>query len=130
MNNNKSKNKKAPAPNRTTAQREASGAAAYRAWRDKVRASPHYAQLAAEADGELEVSMQLAAARLRAHISQVELAKRLGISQAQVSRLEKPGYISYELSTIQRYVAALGTGYKVRVIIEEPDNQDKGAYAQ
>lgn len=49
------------------------------------------------------------------------MAERLGISQAQVSRLEKRGYDAYTLSSLRKYVAALGEGYELIVKIRTPD---------
>jgi len=45
------------------------------------------------------------------------LAERLGVSQAQVARIEKRGYDSYTLTTLRRYVEALGEGYSLEVSI-------------
>jgi transcriptional regulator with XRE-family HTH domain len=43
---------------------------------------------------EKELWLQLVEARQAAGITQAELAKRLGVSQAQVARIEKCGYDS------------------------------------
>jgi predicted transcriptional regulator len=48
------------------------------------------------------------------------LAKRLGVSQAQVARIEKRGYDRYTLSTLRRYVQALGEGFSLEVSIKIP----------
>ncbi len=43
-------------------------------------------------------------------LTQAAMAKRLGVSQAQVSRIEKQGYDAYTLNTLRKYVRALGKG--------------------
>src|SRR5688572_27100420 len=52
-----------------------------------------------------------------AGLTQAELAQRLGVSQAQVARIEKCGYDAYTLNTLRKYVAALGDGFSVEVKI-------------
>jgi transcriptional regulator with XRE-family HTH domain len=46
-------------------------------------------------------------------MSQKELAKRVGTSQQQISRLESPSYEGHSLSMIRRLAEVLGA--KVRV---------------
>ena len=70
-----------------------------------------------EAAGEAwEVSMQLAALRQQAGLSQKELARRLKTSQQQVSRLESTGYEGHSLNMLRRVAKALNA--RVRVTIE------------
>ena len=70
-----------------------------------------------DAAGEAwEVSMQLAALRQQAGLSQKELARKLKTSQQQVSRLESPGYEGHSLSMLRRVAKALNA--RVRVTIE------------
>ncbi len=63
-----------------------------------------------------DVALQIAALRKQAGISQQELAKRLKISQQQISRLESPGYESHSLSTLRRVAKVLNA--RVRVVFE------------
>ena len=70
-----------------------------------------------EAAGEAwEVSMQLAALREQAGLSQKELARKIKTSQQQVSRLESPAYEGHSLSMLRRVAKALNA--RVRVTIE------------
>lgn len=62
--------------------------------------------------------------RQAAGITQAELAKRLGVSQAQVARIEKRGYDAYTLNTLRRYVEALGAGFHLTVAIDHPRRQE------
>lgn len=61
--------------------------------------------------------LQLVEARQAAGLTQSELAERIGVSQAQVARMEKRGYDAYTLTTLRRYVAALGEGFSLSVTI-------------
>jgi predicted transcriptional regulator len=51
------------------------------------------------------------------------MAERLGVSQAQVARIEKQGYDAYTLTTLRRYVKALGEGYSLEVRIRRPQKE-------
>jgi len=68
-----------------------------------------------------ELWLALIEARQAANLTQAEVARRLGVSQAQVARIEKRGYDSYTLTTLRRYVAALGSGFSVEVVIHVPN---------
>lgn len=50
---------------------------------------------------------ELVAARRERGLSQTEIAARMGTSQSAVARLER-GDVDARLSTLERYVAALG----------------------
>jgi transcriptional regulator with XRE-family HTH domain len=54
-----------------------------------------------------ELASDLVAARLKAGLSQTEVAARMGTSQSAVARLES-GDADIRLSTLERYAAALG----------------------
>jgi DNA-binding XRE family transcriptional regulator len=63
-----------------------------------------------------DVSLQIAALRQQAGLSQKELAKLLNTSQQQISRLESAGYEGHSLSMLRRVAEALRS--RVRVIFE------------
>jgi transcriptional regulator with XRE-family HTH domain len=48
------------------------------------------------------------------------MAERMGVSQAQVARVEKDGYDNYTLNTLRRYVKALGEGFALEINIRMP----------
>ena len=48
-------------------------------------------------------------------LSQKELARRVGTSQQQISRLESPSYESHSLSMIRRVVEVLGATVQVQI---------------
>jgi len=62
------------------------------------------------------VSLQIAALRQAAGLSQKELANLLNTSQQQISRLESAGYEGHSLSMLRRVADALHA--RVRVIFE------------
>lgn len=62
-----------------------------------------------------ELWLQLVEARQAAGLKQAELAERLGVSQAQVARIEKRGYDAHTLTTLRRYVQALGGDFSLEV---------------
>jgi predicted XRE-type DNA-binding protein len=77
--------------------------------------------------------LQLVKARQASGLTQEQLAQRLGVSQSQVARLEKRGYDAYSLSSLRRYVQALGDGFSLEVIVHAPatanETQSVGATA-
>ena len=71
---------------------------------------------------KLDLWLLLVEARLEAGLTQKNVAKRMGISKAQVDRIEKRGYEAHTLRTLQRYIEALGNRYKLVVSIQKTDD--------
>jgi len=63
---------------------------------------------------EFEIAAELLRARLRAGLSQAELAERMGTSQSAIARLES-GQTLPSTKTILRYAEATGSRYHVRL---------------
>lgn len=84
-------------------------------------ADPAFRRTYEEEAKKKELWLALVEARQSANLTQAEVARRLGVSQAQVARIEKRGYDSYTLNTLRRYVAALGEGFSVEVRVHRPD---------
>jgi len=61
------------------------------------------------------VAVQLASLRKFSGISQKELAKRVGTSQQQISRLESPSYEGHSLSMLRRVADVLGATVHVEI---------------
>lgn len=97
----------------------------YREWRASLVDTPAKRALYEEIAAKSDLWLQLVEARQAAGLTQRELAQRLGVSQAQVARIEKRGYEAYTLTTLRRYVQALGAGFalEVRVRRAEEDQQ-------
>ncbi len=98
----------------------AEGEADYERWRASIVDTPEkqaaYDEIAAKSD----LWLQLVEARQAAGLTQAEVAKRLGISQSQVSRIEKRGYDAYTLNTLRKYVKALGDSFRLEVKVVYP----------
>jgi ribosome-binding protein aMBF1 (putative translation factor) len=63
---------------------------------------------------EFEISAELIRARLRAGLSQAELAARMGTSQSTIARLES-GQTLPSTKTLLRYAEATGSKFHVRL---------------
>jgi DNA-binding XRE family transcriptional regulator len=81
----------------------------------KQMADPEFRAVYEEEAAKKELWLQRVEARQAAGLTQAELAERLGVSQAQVARIEKRGYDAYTLTTLRRYVQALGEDFSVTV---------------
>ena len=89
---------------------------------------PDFAERFRKAGEAWEVALKLAAMRKEAGLSQKELARRVGTSQQQISRLESPHYEGHSLSMIRRVAEVLGA--TVRVEIEKDSQPRKHAVAE
>lgn len=99
------------------------GKKSYNSWKSGLTANPVYKATYQEEAAKKELWLQLAEARRTAMLTQEEVAKRLGVSQAQVARIEKRGYETYTLTTLRRYIQALGKGFSLQVTIHQPSSQ-------
>jgi predicted XRE-type DNA-binding protein len=93
----------------------AEGQNSYQRWVNDLHAAPEIQQVYEEEAAEKELWLQLVEARQQAGLTQAEVANRLGVSQAQVARIEKRGYDAYTLNTLRRYVEALGEEFSLQV---------------
>ena len=82
---------------------------------EKELKDPEFAARFKEAGEAWDVAVQLAALRKESGLSQRELAKRVGTSQQQISRLESPSYEGHSLSMIRRVVEVLGATVRVQI---------------
>jgi len=103
------------------------GAEQYEEWRRELFATPEDRRIYAEEAAKKELWLQLVEARQEAGVTEAELGERLGVSQAQVARLEKRGYDAYSLNSLRRYVAALGDGFRLEVSIRPVEREAIGA---
>ncbi len=69
----------------------------------------------------LQFEVALNELRKQRSLSQENLAEALGVSQENVSRIERQGDIT--LSTLDRYIAGLGGKLEIRAIFEDDDVQ-------
>lgn len=61
-----------------------------------------------------DAALQIRMARKRAGITQVELARRMGVTQQQVQRLEDPDRSNPTVSTLRAIADALGAEVRIR----------------
>jgi DNA-binding XRE family transcriptional regulator len=97
----------------------AQGQESYRRWHEELQANPDFQKVYEEEAAKSELWLQLVEARQAARLTQAEVAKRLGVSQAQVARIEKRGYDAYTLKTLRRYVQALGGDFSLEISIRQ-----------
>jgi transcriptional regulator with XRE-family HTH domain len=95
---------------------------------DEHLSDPEFAARFKEAGEAWDVAIQIAALRKESGLSQRELAKRVGTSQQQISRLESPGYEGHSLSMLRRVAQVLGAS--VRVQIQRGKRPTKQAVAE
>ena len=99
----------------------------YQEWRASLVDTPEKKALYEEIAAKSDLWLQLAEARQAAGLTQRQLAKRLGVSQAQVARIEKRGYESYTLNSLRRFVQALGEGFTLEVKVQQHPSHMEGA---
>jgi len=83
---------------------------------DRQLRDPAFAARFKRAGEAWDVALQISALREKAGLSQKDLAKLLGTSQQQISRLESPGYEGHSLSMLRRVARVLRA--RVRVVFE------------
>lgn len=107
----------------TVAQRLERGARDYERWSEKFETDPRLTQIYKEEAAKMELWLQLAEARRTAGLTQEQLAKRLGVTQSQVAKMEKRGYDSYTLQSLRRYVEALGDEFRLEVKVRRSEEK-------
>ena len=65
---------------------------------------------------EMEIEQDLVALREQRGLSQRELAKRLGVSQPAIAKIESGKIKNIEIKTLVRYVAALGARLRIEIV--------------
>lgn len=80
--------------------------------KSRLEKDPEFAAEFAMADAEYAVVEALVKARLRAKLTQSQLAQRIGTTQSAVARLES-GRVSPSLATLRKYAQATGSTLRV-----------------
>ncbi len=97
-----------------------SASAVARAFREE---SPEHDRLYRESEASAIIAQDMKLMRVRAGISQAELAKRIGKKQPFVARLEAGAYDRCEMSTLRTIMRALGRDFdfsKMTKALPEP----------
>lgn len=76
---------------------------------------PEFAKRFKRAGEAWDVALQIALLRKESGLSQKDLAKLVGTSQRQISRLESPFYEGHFLSMLRRVAAVLGATVQVKI---------------
>ena len=82
---------------------------------EKQLKDPGFAQKFIKAGEAWDVAIQLVFLRKKAGLSQKELAKRVGTSQQQISRLESPSYEGHSLSMLRRVADIFAASVHVEI---------------
>ena len=82
-----------------------------------------FAQRFKKAGEAWDVALKLASLRKASGLSQKELARRVGTSQQQISRLESPTYEGHSLSMLRRVADVLGANIQVEIQPKKPRKQ-------
>ncbi len=76
---------------------------------------PDFAKRFEKAGEAWDVALKLASLRKASGLSQKQLAKQVGTSQQQISRLESPSYEGHSLSMLRRVAEVLGASIHVEI---------------
>ena len=95
---------------------------------DEQLKDPDFATRFQKAGEAWDVAIQLAALRKALGMSQKELARKVGTSQQQISRLEAPDYEGHSLSMLRRIAEVLGA--TVHVQLKSKDQAQRHAVAE
>jgi Predicted transcriptional regulator with C-terminal CBS domains len=80
----------------------------------------HFAARFKKAGEAWDIALKIAALRQEAGLSQKALAKRVGTSQQQISRLESPSYEGHSLSMLRRIAEALEATVHIEIQRRRP----------
>ena len=86
-------------------------------WLDsQLEQDPEFRKRVDVALNEMRIEQDLAALRAARGISQAELAKRIGVSQPAIARLESGRVKNLTIKTLARYAAALGGQVRIEIV--------------
>lgn len=80
----------------------------------EIEAQPGFSEAAEKFDREYEIAVELNKARVRAKLSQKELAERLNTTQSVISRMES-GRANISLAKLQQYAEACGGKLEIKI---------------
>jgi len=79
-----------------------------------IRKKPGFGEVSEAFDTEYAIARELHRVRMKAHLSQAQLAERMGTTQSVISRIERGGNVSIE--TLARYASACGGKLQLKVV--------------
>lgn len=78
----------------------------------KLRKNKEYQKLLKEEERILDIAMEIALARKRKRLTQIQLAKKAGMPQSQIARIES-GEHNVTIGTLNRVAAALNLRIRI-----------------
>ncbi len=90
----------------------------FEAMKDKMLSDPEVREAYDAMTGEFALARELIAARVRAGLTQAELAERMGTTQSAVARIES-GRRLPSMKTLLRYAKATGSRPLVKLVAAE-----------
>ena len=96
-----------------------------KSWLDEKLKDPKFKKGFEKEFEKLSIGEQLVRLRLKAEMTQAQVAKRIGTTASAISRYENAEYDRYEIQTLRKIVEACGGHLKL--VMEGPD--DKGRMA-
>ncbi len=90
----------------------------FEAMKDKMLSDPEVREAYDAMAGEFALARELIAARVRAGLTQAELAERMGTTQSAVARIES-GRRLPSMKTLLRYANATGSRPLVKLVAAE-----------
>lgn len=87
---------------------------------DQLARNPSLARQVEARLAELRIEQDLARLRAERGLSQSQLARRLGVTQPFVAKIESGRAKNLELRTLVRYAAALGAQVRIAIEKERP----------
>lgn len=96
-----------------------------KSWLDEKLKDPKFKKGFEKEFEKLSIGEQLVRLRLKADMTQAQVAKRIGTTASAISRYENAEYDRYEIQTLRKIVEACGGHLKL--VMEGPE--DKGRVA-
>ncbi len=93
---------------------------------DEFRRDPERDALFLESQVEIDLCERMTSMRLDARLTQVELAKRLGKTQAYVAKMESGGYDRCGIGTLRTFARAMGSDLAVSTMFVANDVDQTG----
>ena len=91
----------------------------HKSFLERAKARKGFSKAYDELELEYQVADQLLKARSRAGLTQDAVADMMGTTRSAISRLEAAGKHAPSLSTLQRYVNAVGCKLQVKLVPEK-----------
>jgi ribosome-binding protein aMBF1 (putative translation factor) len=96
---------------------ERAGKSEFMEWLDgELEKDPEFRRRVDEALSEMRIEQDLVALREARGLSQSDLAKRIGVSQPLIARLESGRVKNLTLRTLARYAAGVGAQVRLQVV--------------